>query len=136
MYWIARLKRSEITRRLNLAIQYIDECGFPSQSRIWKKSDLFTALVEIDFALCDNAALSPTETLFRIEKFFKSVDSIGVETQDLVLNIYAKASIQASNDRLNRIRRGVIFSSVLAGRDPMVALVEKGLIQSGAVGEP
>lgn len=121
-------KRDEIGQRLTKAMEFIEECGFPPRSRIWKKSDLFTALVEIDFALCANSIPTPSETLNRIENFYLSVDAGGMDAQDLALNIYAKASIQASNDRLNRTRRGVIIASVLSGQDPNQAIAEKGLV--------
>lgn len=121
-------RRDEIAHRLGSVMSYIEECGFPPRSRIWKKSDLFTALVELDFAITDHSVPSPSETLARIESFYLNADEGGIESQDLAKGIYAKASIQASNDRLNRTRRGVIFAAVLFGRDPNQALAEKGLI--------
>jgi len=120
-------RRDEIAQRLTNTFEYIEECGFENRSRIWKKSDLFTALVQFDFALCSRTAPSPTDTLQRIESFYRRVDEAGMESPEPAIGIYAKASIQASNDRLNRTRRGVIIEAVLAGNDPNQALTSQGL---------
>lgn len=122
-------KREEIAQRLLTTMSFIEECGFTQKSRIWKKSDLFTAFVELDFAIGNRSIPSPSEALERIESFYRSVEEDGgMESTDLATAIYAKASIQASNDRANRARRGVIFSAVLLNRNPLEALVDSGLI--------
>jgi hypothetical protein len=120
-------QRDEVTQRLNAAIAYVDECGFSSRSRIWKKSDLFTALVQIDIALTHGTAPSPLETLERLESFYSQVDNMGIDAAERAISVYAKASLQASNDRLNRIRRGVIVEALLASEDPSQALEIAGL---------
>ena len=114
--------------RLSACFDFIDECGFPSRSRIWKRSDIFTALVQIDIALCSGVCPDPLNTLQRLEHFFDQVDSEeSVEGMESA-NIYAKASLQASNDRINRVRRGVIFEAVMTGTDPNQALSTQGLL--------
>lgn len=120
-------QRDEISRRIFDVFSYIDECGFSSRSRIWKRSDLFTALVQFDFALCAKIAPSPLEAVERIESFFARVENMGTESADRAVSVYAKAAIQASNDKINRIRRGVIFEAVLFSRDPDKALLDQGL---------
>lgn len=122
-------QRDEVAVRLTQALAYIEECGFSSKSRIWKKSDLFTALVQVDMALRDGIAPSPANALDRLETFYKLVDEEG---DDLIIpaaaGIYAKAAIQASNDRINRVRRGIVFEAVLIGADPNNALAAQGLL--------
>jgi hypothetical protein len=120
--------REGVSRRLLDAIAFIDECGFPSRSRIWKKSDLFTVLVQLDIALQGGNAPSPAETLERLERFYRRVDDEGMESANSAIAMYAKASIQASNDRLNRIRRGVVIGAVLSGSDASDALRDQGLL--------
>ena len=39
--------RIDLERELDLVIDFIDNMAMPSSSRIWKKADLFTALVEL-----------------------------------------------------------------------------------------
>lgn len=121
-------QREEVGARLNAAISFIEECGFPSRSRIWKKSDLFTALVQVDIAIEAGTMPSPTETLERLEVFFRKVDEEGMESGNPAIAMYAKASIQASNDRLNRIRRGVVMEAVLTNIDPVRSLEDHGLL--------
>ena len=120
--------RDEAAKRLTRAFEYIDECGFSPRSRIWKKSDLFTALVQVDISLTNGSAPSPTEALDRLEIFYARVDSEGMDANDPAISIYAKAALQASNDRLNRVRRGVIIEAVLDARDPTQALVAQGVL--------
>lgn len=121
-------QRDEVGKRLSAVIAFIEECGFSSRSRIWKKSDLFTALVQLDIALQSDHAPSPTEALERLDRFFSQVDESGMESSNPAVSMYAKASIQASNDRLNRIRRGVVMEAVLMGSDPVRALEIQGLL--------
>jgi hypothetical protein len=120
--------RDEIVHRITRCFEFVDECGFSKRSRIWKKSDLFTALVQIDFALTSGSTPDPVDVLERVESFYQNVDGEGIASQDLAVSIYAKSSIQASNDRLNRIRRGAIIESIIFGRDPFEALVSNQLI--------
>jgi len=44
------------------------------------------------------------------------------------VNLYAKAAIQASNDRLNRVRRGVIIEANLLDLNPEEALTSLNLM--------
>lgn len=115
-------QRDDIAKRIMNIFSYMEECGFSNKSRIWKRSDLFTALVQLDFVLCGNSAPSPIDTVQRLESFFAHVDSEGMESSNRAVSVYAKASLQASNDRINRIRRGVIFEAVMLGNDPNQAL--------------
>lgn len=121
-------QRDEIARRLSAVFSYIEECGFTPRSRIWKRSDLFTALIQIDMAICSRSLPSPSETLERLEAFYKQVNDYGMESHEGYVALYMKASLQASNDRINRIRRGVIFEAVMMGHDPNQALATQGLL--------
>ncbi|MFM0497267.1 DUF262 domain-containing protein [Paraburkholderia caledonica] len=123
-------ERDEYGKRLIDVFAYIDECGFPQRSRLWKRSDLFTALVEIDRCLVSGKTPSPSETIDRLTRFYKEVDELGVETNERAISLYAKAALQASNDRLNRVRRGVIVEAVLQGLDANMALVENNLVDN------
>ncbi len=118
--------RDEIGDRLLSCFSYIEECGFYESSRIWKKNDLFTALVEIDAARVSQTIPDPLDALERLEGFYQAVNAEGTSSRNPAVGIYAKASIQASNDRINRVRKGVIFQAVLQGGDPNEAL--KGLM--------
>ena len=121
-------RSDEIVRRIRRVFDYIDEVGFTPRSRIWKRSDLFTAMVEFDRAFEEKYIPGPAETLQRIENFFSKVDDDMVFGLREPHEIYAKAALQASNDRLNRIRRGFIFSCILKDEDPFFKMIEAGLV--------
>ena len=123
--------RDYIGERFEKCFAYLDECGFSPKSRIWKRSDIFTALVQIDIALVTNTAPDPLDAVKRIESFFSQVDNEEQDSAitDVAVGVYAKASIQASNDRINRVRRGAIFEAVLLGVEPNQALKAQGLLQ-------
>jgi hypothetical protein len=119
---------SEVANRLTGVFDFIDECGFPRNSRIWKRSDLFTVIVSLDRKLVDRVALSPIDVISRLESFYGDVDSQGMTSMSVAVGAYAKAAIQASNDRINRIRRGVIIENVLIGIDPLQGLKDERLV--------
>ena len=121
-------ERDVINDRLEECFDYIDECGFLPKSRIWKRSDIFTALVQIDMALCAKSAPDPLDAVQRLGEFFEQVDGEEQPARSEATAIYGKASLQASNDRINRVRRGVIFEAVMLGTDPDQALRAQGLL--------
>lgn len=86
-------RRDEIAERLIVCFNYIDECGFLPKLRLWKKSDLFTALVELDVARLNGQLPDPIGSLERIQMFYDQVDAEGTASDDLAIAIYAKASI-------------------------------------------
>jgi hypothetical protein len=121
-------ERDAVHDRLQKCFDYIDECGFTPRSRIRKRSDIFTALVQVDIALCENAAPDPLDAVQRVKSFFEQVDGDEQAWRSSAVGIYAKASLQASNDRINRVRRGVVFEAVMLGADPDQALQAQSLL--------
>lgn len=116
---------------LQKVFDFIGECGFSRKSRIWRKADLFTTIVEMYVALTqEHIQLQPSDAVERLTTFFDQVDS-GSMDQDSLSGVYYKAALQASNDRLNRVRRGVILGGILRGVDPITIssfLFEQGLV--------
>jgi len=105
----------ELSRRLDAVMSFIEECGFSDKSRVWKKADLFTLFVELDRALnIQEKNLQPGEVVERLEYFFNRADSAQI-TESSIYGVYYKAALQASNDRINRVRRGVIIDGVIKG---------------------
>lgn len=105
----------EIGERLHNAFAFIDECGFDAKSRAWKKADLFTLLIELDQILnVRKDDLQPGDVLERLTAFYSSVDDAPMNQRQLPA-IYYKAALQASNDKINRVRRGVTIAGVLIG---------------------
>ncbi len=109
------LERDDISGRLEEIFSYIDECGFNPKSRVWKKGDLFTLIIELDQLInIEQQTITPTDTITRLESFYDQVDHIGLDG-DTLHSVYYKAALQASNDRINRIRRGVIIHDIVLG---------------------
>ncbi|MFQ4135296.1 DUF262 domain-containing protein [Nodosilinea sp. PGN35] len=113
-----------ISARITDTIDFIEECGFPPKSRVWKKADLFTLFSEIDRALhLSKLNLQPNETVESLEDFYQKVEESSL-SEKTIHGIYYKAAIQASNDRINRVRRGLIVDNVIRGLDEAAILVE------------
>jgi hypothetical protein len=56
--------------------------------------------------------IQPSEVLDRLENFYAAIHETVIDDQSLP-GIYYKAALQASNDRNNRVRRGIIVSGIL-----------------------
>jgi len=108
----------EISRRLILVLSFIEESGFESKSRLWNKSDLFSAIIEIDRKFSNNVKLSHSKTLIRLEKFYDLVEKDGMSSKNIAVSLYAQSSMQSTNSRISRVRRGVIVESLLMNKDP------------------
>lgn len=109
----------DVRARLVEIFNFIELAGFDPRSRVWKKADLFTLIIELDRALNrEHLDLDPNEVGNRLSTFYKEVD-LGVDTPDESFTVnrdvvdYYKASLQATNDRSSRIRRGDIISRLL-----------------------
>ena len=120
----------EVNRRLSAVFAFVDECGFDKRSRVWKKADLFTFLVETDRCLHETKPdIQPGNAVDALSKFFEAVET-AAEAGSLE-GIYYKAALQASNDRANRVRRGVIIGGLLEGQGTkqiMVRLERAGVV--------
>lgn len=108
-------KEPEIRERLEKVFAYIEECGFDASSRIWRKADLFSLIIELDAALnIKQLNLQPSEVVSVLQEFLSRIDT-RMNEGSLVHAVYYKAALQATNDRVNRIRRGLIIGSLLEG---------------------
>jgi hypothetical protein len=106
----------EIDQRIHAAFDFIEECGFTPSSRVWKKADLFTLITEIDQCLnVLKVNLQPSLVVEKLNKFYEAVEASGVDVSSIA-SIYYKAALQASNDRVNRLRRGMIIGGIIQGQ--------------------
>jgi hypothetical protein len=104
---------SEIDVRLTKVFDFIEECGFSQKSRVWRKADLLTVIVELDQALSVHGLnLQPHEVVQILEDFFGRIDSNALDLSGAPA-VYYKAALQASNDRINRVRRAMIIAGIL-----------------------
>jgi Protein of unknown function DUF262 len=115
-------KQSEIESRILGVLDFIEECGFYPKSRVWRKADLLTLLVELDKTLNEESLnLDPLKVVADLQGFYESIDSGGIGDNTLP-GIYYKAALQASNDRVNRVRRGMIVGGILRGENEKAIL--------------
>jgi hypothetical protein len=77
---------------------------------------LFTLIVELDNILNIRAInLQPSETVKTIHEFLSGIDN-KMRESSIVHAVYHKSALQASNDKINRVRRGQIIGSLLEGK--------------------
>jgi hypothetical protein len=122
-------QKTEMLQRLQNVLAFIDECGFDEKSRIWRKADLYTLIVELDNAInLKSLKLQPSDVIKSIQDFLAGIDAKLVESS-LAHAVYYKAALQATNDKINRIRRGTIIGSLLEGK--AIAEIEAVLQSDG-----
>jgi hypothetical protein len=103
----------EIKTRIYNVIEFIDDCGFENNSRIWRKADLFTFMIELDNAInIKKLNLQPSEIVNIIQDFLSGINPKMTEGS-LVHALYYKAALQATNDKINRLRRGFVVEELL-----------------------
>ncbi|MDQ8200510.1 DUF262 domain-containing protein [Pelagicoccus enzymogenes] len=106
-------EEEKIRADVSKTLKTIDDLNFDSNSRAAKKSDFFTLFVEI------NKLLNSGVNSFNISSLRSDLDEFyqGVEKSspsgDNIFSEYYKASLQASNDRGSRIKRGSIIREIL-----------------------
>jgi hypothetical protein len=107
--------KREIEREVDSVLNYIDALNFSTNSRVWKKSDLFTLIIELHGVLCKrHLTLSTKEVSNLLTQFYNSVDKYeGGRIKNKNVIKYHKSAIQATNDRNNRIARGEVIRELL-----------------------
>jgi hypothetical protein len=107
------IANSLVAANFQVTFDFINECGFERKSRIWRKADLFTVLIELYFALIqEGLRLQPSDVVANLNSFYSDIDA-GSLNQGDIAGVYYKAALQASNDRLNRVRRGLIIGGII-----------------------
>jgi hypothetical protein len=125
-----------LKERFEAVFDFITECGFDSKSRLWKKADFLSLFIELDRLLAtERVSLDPLGVLNRVEDFFRAVNENNAltsrEKMRTIVSIYARTSQQATNDRLSRLRRGLIIRGILMGWSDQ--LIEDSLDRQGVL---
>ena len=111
------LQADDLSIGLDRVFGFIDRCRFGARSRVWRKADLLTLIVEIHASLVrDNRKVPVTRIARTLKKFYSTVDAVRDEEglDDEKASTYYKAALQATNDRVNRIRRGTIIADIIS----------------------
>jgi hypothetical protein len=114
-----------LSAEIQKAFDFVEQCGLTDKSRAWKKTDLFTLLVEIYSAVVvQGLPLQPAIVGQRLEAFYSRVGELyatkggSAETDDQKPGAevfrYLKAATKATNDKYARVDRGEIISKLLA----------------------
>jgi len=103
--------RTELERELDAVLELVDQMNFPAQSRLWKKADLFTAIIEVHSAMFKRQKqFSPLSVAEQLTTFYSQVDNMDFHGDpESDPSRYYKASLQATNDRSSRVTRGEII---------------------------
>jgi hypothetical protein len=108
-------RESELESRLDSVFEFIEKCQFPNESRIWKKADFFTAVIELDRAMnIQNHSLEYYSISKKLNRFYSEVDS---EERDGFVKDYYLASLQGTTSRTSRNKRAKVFRDLLSLQD-------------------
>jgi hypothetical protein len=107
-------EEDHIRERVTQVLDLISAMNFPRESRARKKSDFFTLFVEL-YRYLDNTNQPISASMLReeIDEFFSAVDTTAPD-EESDPGKYYRATLQASNDRMSRITRGAMISSIIA----------------------
>ena len=134
--------REAFKERFYVATSFIRDCCFDLSSRFSKKADFFTAFVEFDYFLnVKRAPLNPALVCDGLEVLYNLVDGLPsniISTSDLTYftNVtqadpkdvlrYARAALQATNDRSSRVTRGTVVRKLLSSVSVGASLTNEG----------
>lgn len=97
-------------------VRVIEVMNFPENCRVWKRADLFTLIVELHRIICKHKKTPDfAVTAQRLAEFYTKVDEASADESKIPKNvaIYYRATLQASNDRGSRIRRGEVLQGII-----------------------
>jgi hypothetical protein len=118
--------REAVKKRFFDVASFIRDCRFESSSRFWKKADFFTAFTELDYLLnVKKVRLDPSLVREALNRLYAEVDRVSEGAQDVSGEAarYARAALQATNDRSSRVTRGMVVRTLLsaAAASPVAA---------------
>lgn len=107
--------KNDIKKELDVIFSFIDDMTFDTTSRIWKKADLFTAIVELHNVIYKrHKKLSPKNAKLALNKFYLLIDNEEERSDsNSPATRYHKAALQATNDKVSRAIRGSIIGEIL-----------------------
>ncbi|MEP2101919.1 MAG: DUF262 domain-containing protein [Parasphingorhabdus sp.] len=106
----------EIFVRMNNVCGYLFELGLEDSSRAWKKVDFYTLFVEVDRQLHKERRKPNTaEAAKSLTNLFSAVDEAREDPpEEEEARKYFETTLQATNDRSNRIKRGEVIAQLLS----------------------
>lgn len=113
-----------VQSEIDQVFDFIDACAFPSDSRAWQQTDLFTLIVEVHSALIvDHLSLQAQKVGAAVEAFYREVarlfsdknlpDVVSGMPENREVFRYLKAATKATNDKYARIDRAEVISAII-----------------------
>lgn len=120
-------KAEAVNLQLDAAFGFVDGCNFPPKCRVWKKTDLFTLLVEVCFLVRQGGQVpDPTAAGPRLTDFYTQVGALykldpegeSGEARKVHASVlrYMKAATKATNDKYARVDRAEVIAPLLTGK--------------------
>ncbi|SDP22944.1 Protein of unknown function DUF262 [Mucilaginibacter sp. OK268] len=114
----------ELTYELQDIFIKIEKLGLSDKSRGWKKSDLFTLIIELYKAVYKNKLELDLKAIGeQLESFYSLVDTKDY-LRNKTVNTYRKATLSSTTDRGSRIDRGKIVENILKSKTQYIRLPE------------
>jgi uncharacterized protein with ParB-like and HNH nuclease domain len=117
-------KGAKLKKELASIFSFIESCDFDKKCRVWKKTDLFTLIVELHVMLSKKQVLDAAAVKKKLTEFYDQVDSMykmegsdeDKEKRAPHPNVfrYLKAATKATNDKYARVDRAEVIASILA----------------------
>lgn len=123
---------NDISHQIQTAFEFIEQCGFEKKCRVWKKTDLFTLIVELHAFLSNDKPLVPETVGSKLSGFYDEVNKMfKMEDPDEELASkshdvfrYLKAATKATSDKYARVDRGEVISSIL--QSTLIPVIKAG----------
>ena len=112
---------SKLRKEFKVVFEFIERCEFAEGCRVWKKTDLFTLIVELKASLASDKELDPAMVGKKLADFYSKVDNMyqkvgdneDIVTEAGVVFAYLKAATKATNDKYSRVIRGEFIGEIL-----------------------
>ena len=102
--------------RYRTVFDALTQMNFDRASRAWKKADFYTLFIELDRAINrEGLELDLNELGRRLNNFYVEVDGLrnGETLPDGPAGDYFTATLQSTNDRTARVKRGRALRSII-----------------------
>ena len=107
--------KEDLKKELIDIFSKIEKLGLGDRSRGWKKSDLFTLIIELYRAVYkDKVEINLKKIGEQLENFYSLVDARDY-LDNATVNMYRKVTTAATNDRGSRFERGSIIEQIIRG---------------------
>lgn len=104
-------QKDEIEHQIKYLLELIEALNFDEKSRVFKKTDLFTLLVELHRTIFkENNKINQSKLELELKNFYQAVED---KNQEPAVQDYSKAVLQGTNNRSGRIIRGKIIYSII-----------------------